>query len=92
VFYWIAVLSGRDHGIVVHSAVDLYRFELLAVLKVKMSSDPYEEKRLWSEFNRSFYESTIPDVKYDVEREAAEEDQPDTWREKLRALVGRLFK
>ncbi len=92
VFYRIAVLSGRDYGIVVHSAVDLYRFELLAVLKVKMPSGPHEEKRLWSEFNRSFYESTILDVKYEVEGKVAEKVRPDTWREKLRALVGRLFR
>lgn len=66
-FYRISVLSARSYGVMVHGAVDLYRFQLLEALKLKLPSNPQEEKRIWTELNRSFYESTIPAVTYDIE-------------------------
>jgi len=100
-FYRIAVLSARSYGIMVHGAVDLYRFQLLEALKIKLPTTPDEEKRIWTELNRSFYESTIPAVSYHIEGRPADGEAPDDradkqdpaargvrgWMEHLQALM-----
>lgn len=69
-FYAVSVGAARNYGMMLHSAVDLYRFSLLEAMKIQPPTSPVEEKRVWTTLNQSFHDSTVPDVVYDVKASA----------------------
>jgi hypothetical protein len=60
VFYETAVQSAVEYGVLVRTAFDLYRHELLKSLDLPVPKSPTRERALWPQLTHWWYSRTIP--------------------------------
>ena len=69
-----AVQAARSYGELIKAAFDLYRWELLKAMHLKMPASYEDERKLWEEVSELLYRNYPPNVKvfrYDVETETS---------------------
>lgn len=60
VFYETAVQSAVEYGVLIRTAFDLYRHQLLKALDLPVPASPTRERLLWPKLTAWWYEQSIP--------------------------------
>ncbi len=59
VLYFIAVKAAEDFSFIIMAAFDLYRFDLIKQLRIKMPDTLEQEKRVWKKIDRFIREGEL---------------------------------
>lgn len=90
--YSAAIQAARSYGELIKAAFDLYRWELLKAMHLKMPANYEDERKLWEEVSELFYRNYPPqkDVfRYDVEaQKPPNPNKKDTFFSRLEGLLG----
>lgn len=54
VFYLLSLLSARSYGVMLKSAMDLYRLKVLDELRIPVPKKLQDEKEIWKKLNQSY--------------------------------------
>ncbi len=79
VAYRGAVAQARSYGQQIRTAIDLYRFELLKALHLRLPSTPQEERALWERLAAWLYNSdlgVVRDLSYDFGKKQQGPEDP----------------
>jgi len=59
-FYETAIQSAVEYGVLIRTAFDLYRYQLLKALDLPVPTSPTRERALWPKLTGWWYERSIP--------------------------------